>query len=256
MMTSTAILTTSWDDGHPLDHRLADLLDRYGISGTFYIPRKSQLATLSEAEIANLSQRHEIGGHTLDHLALTTLPNKEAKQQIRDCKKWVADVTGRACRMFCPPLGKFNTTHTHFINEAGYLGLRSVEFLQTTPPQALPMLAPDGSNNQLWAMPTTIQSHPHARLSYLRNALKRRRYSTAFSALINPHLTDWTLAAERMVSQVIRQGGVFHLWGHSWEIDEHDQWEPLERVLSKLGQWVQSGNLRSMTNAEVCEQTW
>ena len=33
-----AILTTSLDDGHPLDLKLADLLAKYCVPGTFYIP--------------------------------------------------------------------------------------------------------------------------------------------------------------------------------------------------------------------------
>jgi len=30
-------ITTSWDDGHVLDMRLASLLTHYGFKGTFYI---------------------------------------------------------------------------------------------------------------------------------------------------------------------------------------------------------------------------
>jgi hypothetical protein len=30
-------VTTSWDDGHKLDMKLAVLLKKYGIKGTFYI---------------------------------------------------------------------------------------------------------------------------------------------------------------------------------------------------------------------------
>ena len=33
-----AILTTSWDDGHPLDLKLADLLARYPIPAALYVP--------------------------------------------------------------------------------------------------------------------------------------------------------------------------------------------------------------------------
>ena len=33
-----AIVTTSWDDGHPLDLKLAELLGRYHIPTTFCIP--------------------------------------------------------------------------------------------------------------------------------------------------------------------------------------------------------------------------
>ena len=32
------IITTSWDDGHSLDLKLAGLLQKYDIPATFYIP--------------------------------------------------------------------------------------------------------------------------------------------------------------------------------------------------------------------------
>jgi hypothetical protein len=33
-----AYITTSWDDGHPSDLRLADLLHKHSLRGTFYVP--------------------------------------------------------------------------------------------------------------------------------------------------------------------------------------------------------------------------
>ena len=34
-MGRVAYITTSWDDGHPLDFRVAELLAKYGLPGTF-----------------------------------------------------------------------------------------------------------------------------------------------------------------------------------------------------------------------------
>jgi len=33
-----AIVTTSWDDGHPSDLKLVELLRKYDVPATFYIP--------------------------------------------------------------------------------------------------------------------------------------------------------------------------------------------------------------------------
>lgn len=40
MENKQLIITTSWDDGHPLDLKIAELLDKYGINGTFYSIKK------------------------------------------------------------------------------------------------------------------------------------------------------------------------------------------------------------------------
>jgi peptidoglycan/xylan/chitin deacetylase (PgdA/CDA1 family) len=33
-----AVVTTSWDDGHPLDLKLAELLKKYDVPATLYMP--------------------------------------------------------------------------------------------------------------------------------------------------------------------------------------------------------------------------
>ena len=33
------LITTSWDDGNKLDIKVAELLDKYGMKGTFYIAK-------------------------------------------------------------------------------------------------------------------------------------------------------------------------------------------------------------------------
>ena len=42
---SRLIVTTSWDDGSIQDLKLGELLMKYGIKGTFYIPRSSKRIT-------------------------------------------------------------------------------------------------------------------------------------------------------------------------------------------------------------------
>src|SRR5207237_6708341 len=68
-------VTTSWDDGHKLDVRLAALLKKYGIKGTFYIcPQDQEFKDedlLSPQDILSISQDFEIGGHTITHPHLT-----------------------------------------------------------------------------------------------------------------------------------------------------------------------------------------
>ncbi len=34
---NNVIVTTSWDDGHPVDLKVADILLRFGVKATFYV---------------------------------------------------------------------------------------------------------------------------------------------------------------------------------------------------------------------------
>ena len=64
-------IETSWDDGHELDLRLADLLRKYKLPATFYIntvsEEKREGKDLSEDDIVSLAKDFEIGGHTVSH---------------------------------------------------------------------------------------------------------------------------------------------------------------------------------------------
>ena len=101
---SRTLVTTSWDDGHPSDLRLAEMLAERGLKATFYIPRSSQRPTLTPEQIRRIAARFEIGAHTLDHVVLTDLPPDECAPADRQSKKWVRNVTGQPCDV-CAPSG-------------------------------------------------------------------------------------------------------------------------------------------------------
>src|SRR5690242_4394500 len=62
-MQPAMCVTLSWDDGHPLDSRIADMMSRYHLRGTFYIPRTAERGTMRAAQIRELSQTFEVGAH-------------------------------------------------------------------------------------------------------------------------------------------------------------------------------------------------
>ena len=48
--------------------------------------------------------------------------------------------------------------------------------------------------------------------------------------------------------EMLKSGGVFHLWGHSWEIDQHKDWQRLEHVLQHI---ANREGVRYVTNEAV-----
>ena len=90
------IVTTSWDDGHKLDLKLAKLLKQYGIKGTFYVSPKSREIVksnrLSDMDIKSLHQDFEIGAHTMTHINLGESDNKKAIREIRASKKYLEKI--------------------------------------------------------------------------------------------------------------------------------------------------------------------
>jgi peptidoglycan-N-acetylglucosamine deacetylase len=239
-MTPGGAVTTSWDDGHPLDLRIAGLLFRYGIPGTFYIPRCSQRPVMDAASVRSLAQAFEVGAHTITHRTLTTLPLDTAAAEIRDSRRWVEDVTGRACTMFAPPGGKFRRAHLNIAEDAGLRGFRTVELLHCGWPRR---------HRGLAVVPTTLQVFEHPAAAYIRNALRRARISNLLRFVRHARgagLID-TLAA--LLEAVIQSGGVLHLWGHSWEIEECGNWDALESMLAAIAD--RKDRCRMISNFEL-----
>jgi peptidoglycan/xylan/chitin deacetylase (PgdA/CDA1 family) len=235
-------LTTSWDDGHPLDLRIAELLAKYGLRGTFYVPLENSRPTLSAEQIRDLSSGFEIGAHTVHHSILTDLSNDAARAEIAGSKEYIEEITGKPCATFCFPSGRFGTAHIHMLAEAGFTAARTVELLSLERPY---------TKWGISMIPTTAQAHRQPTRSYLRNAVKRFRLKTLWSFLVHDnHGTDWAAMAISLLRRAKESGGVFHLWGHSWEIEENQQWPALERVLAAMAEASQFAPCA--TNAELC----
>ena len=234
-------MTTSWDDGHPLDHRLAELLATNGLTGTFYVPPKSQNVTMDAAAVRALADAgFEVGAHTLNHVFLDGADDATAESEIGGSRRWVQDTTGQPCPMFCPPGGKFAGRELRLIKAAGFVGVRTVELMSIDLPRHVDGLA---------VLPTTVQSHPHGRGAYVRNAVKRRSIGNLMAFVRVGGPTDWVTLLERRLADVIAGGGVLHLWGHSWEIEQHCQWPAVERALTMLGR--QTKTVPCLTNGAI-----
>jgi peptidoglycan-N-acetylglucosamine deacetylase len=125
-MKPATFITTSWDDGHPLDLRVAEMLAKYGLSGTFYVPMTAERATMTVAQVRDLSSAFEVGAHTLHHVDLRGAADQIASREIAESKAWLEESTGLPCPMFCPPKGRFFGRHLDMIRKAGYFGVRTV----------------------------------------------------------------------------------------------------------------------------------
>jgi hypothetical protein len=245
IMTPQAYITTSWDDGHPLDLRVAELLTKYALCGTFYVPMTSPKGTMSAAQVRDLSTGFEIGAHTLHHSVLTRATAQQAWQEIAGSKSWVEHNTGTECTMFCAPEGRFSTGHAEMVQRAGYLGLRSVEMLSLDFPRW---------KSGIQLVPTTIQAYPHDPVALARNAVKRMAFPNLWRLLTHGSSLDWRKLARSLVHETVSLGGVFHLWGHSWELEEMGQWQRLDETLRFMSE--AAAKAPPLTNGQLIAGLW
>jgi len=243
MLRKAAYITTSWDDGHPLDMRLAELLSRYGLPGTFYTPLYNKGSILTPFELRELSRSFEIGAHTVHHCDLITVSNHVSKLEIEGCKSALEQITGRSCTSFCFPKGHFHRHHLSQVRNAGYRLARTVELMSFAAPRV---------QNGLALMPTSLQAVPAGPLTFARNSLKRLQPMSLFRYTCN-RKSDWAGTAEALLERVILGGGVFHLWGHSWEIEETNQWQNIERIFALLSK--HKGQAMYVDNSQLEKET-
>jgi hypothetical protein len=197
---------------------------------------------MTAGQVRELGRTFDIGAHTVRHTVLTGATDEQASREILDSKAWVEDTTGKPCPMFCPPKGKYSPRHLGMIRQAGYVGVRSVELLSVDFPRA---------EGGIWLLPTTLQAHPHGLPAYVRNVLKRAAFRNLWLYVAHGRSTNWVMLVRSLLCRVVEHGGVFHLWGHSWELHQTGQWQALEEVLRFMSQFT--GQAPARNNSEVCQ---
>lgn len=248
------IVTTSWDDGDPRDLRIAGLLHSRGLAGTFYIPMSGYLnnATLIASDLRALSSGgFEIGAHSMSHNSLTTMSSKQLEQEVKTCKRTLEQIVGKEVPMFCYPNGRYNSRVIQEVRCAGYKGARTTWMLSTN------------TDFRPFEMPTTLQAFPHPKTGYLRDLGRARnipglwKFTTRLSGL-----ESWIDVGKRLFSQVLENGGIWHLYGHSWEIDDLAIWSELRAMLDYVSHregvtYVTNGQLLSILNrrTSTCQRT-
>jgi len=236
-----SIVTTSWDDGHPFDLRLADLLSSQGLTGTFYVPVRNSEGrfTMDSDEIRKLDRSHEIGGHTFNHVDLTSMSQEEVRNEIVQGKQHLEQVVGHPVMGFAFPRGRMNAAIVRMAERAGHSFGRTIHGFRLSAPKG-------------FLLHTTLQAYPHTPITYLKNAVRRVNIEGLNNYIFRLHLqSDWKKLARTAFDTVVREGGVWHLWGHSWEIDEQKLWEDLEELFKYIS--GHSG-VHYLTNGELMEK--
>ena len=225
---NSRFVTTSWDDGDKADLRIAELLSSSGIPGTFYVPVlpfREKKNALDAAALRSLSAlRFEIGAHSVSHRNLSKLSGQELENEVRPCKAALEDMVGHEVGMFCYPGGRYNREVLQALKSARYRGGRTVRMLATD----LPV--------EPFEMAVSLQAYPHPVINFAKNLGRSRRLDCLKNGwAYRSALSSWSKLAKQMFDGVMRHGGVWHLYGHSWEIDQLDLWGELEDVLNYVG---------------------
>jgi hypothetical protein len=62
---------------------------------------------------------------------------------------------------------------------------------------------------------------------------------------------DWSVMSRKILMELLEDGGIFHLWGHSWEIEKKGEWGKLDSFLSEVSTCIKSGDIVQVTNGDL-----
>ena len=205
------VFTLSYDDGVVQDIRLVQLLDKYGVKGTFnlnsgkYFPEDAQreryYGRMKRSEAVELfkQSRHEVALHGYAHRDMPQLSPQDILQEIREDRLIAERDYGRLIRGMAYAFGAYNE------DVLTALKLCGICYSRTTV-STCKFRFPE---NWLTWHPTCHHNNP-----------KTLELAQRFVAMKNGEAEGAKL---------------FYVWGHSYEFDNDDNWDRIETLLETVG---------------------
>lgn len=122
----------TFDDG-TTDHRevVFPLLEKHHCQGVFFVPtaRLDQPGHLTNAQVREMAVAgHAIGSHSHEHRRMDTMSDDEARRQIAESQKIIAELTGTKPVLFVPPGGFVNSRTGSIAAELGVRVMRTMRW--------------------------------------------------------------------------------------------------------------------------------
>ena len=203
------VLTLSYDDGAIQDPKLLEIMDAYGLKGTFnlnggvFVPGNEKCfyerMTLEEAKALYIGSGHEVAGHTLMHTSLTDLKSDEVICEVLEDRKILEREFQTSIRGMAYPYGTYNDEVVDILKKCGICYARTTKCTE------------DFTFPEDW-----LAFHPTCRHRH-------------------PKLMEF---AKRFVTETCRREGdnwMFSVMGHSFEFDHANNWELIEEFAKYVG---------------------
>ena len=207
-------LTLSYDDGVQQDIRFIEILDKYGLKCTFninsyyleeeersYAPgqvhRRMARREATEVYSKAIANGHEVATHGYSHPFLDKLPSEMISYEIVEDRKRLEEMFGKIIKGHAYPYGATNANVVEVLRNCGIL------YARTTAATKRFDIPTD------WLRLPSTCHHNEPSLMQLAD-----QFLNEPSRYPNPRL--------------------FYLWGHTYEFDNNNNWE----VIEKFGEYI------------------
>lgn len=189
-------LTLSYDDGTIHDRKLVEIMNKYGIRGTFHINAGvfDQGRHIAESEVKDLYKGHEISAHGFTHASLAVIPEEAVICEIIEDRKKLEELAGYLVCGMSYACGSYNQNVVNILKK---LGIRYARTVVATDNFKLPedplMWHPTCHHNRMLEKIAPFLEIPDKRLSLL------------------------------------------YVWGHSYEFNNNNNWNEIEEFCKAMG---------------------
>lgn len=179
---------------------------------------------MTPLQLRDLSSRFEIGGHTFRHTYLTSVRLDVVEKEVVHGKRGLEDLLGCPVTSFAYPGGKYNRPIRDIVARSGFHRARTTRFLHL------------GRPTDIFQIHTTwICGLMSDFVSFRHMILRKNLSSLPMYARVRRLGQSWAELACRLFDVIHQSGdGIFHLWGHSWEIEQNNDWDNLEEVFEHV----------------------
>ena len=200
-------VTLSYDDGRSFDKRLIEIMSKHGIKGTFNLNSNNytpDVCTIKAEELKELylDTGNEIAVHGVDHLSLALTDPGEATHSIVTDRENFEHITGRIIKGMAYANGSVSDEVVVMLKNCG------IKYARTTVSTEKFDMPTD------WLRLPATCHHKNPRLMELaKDFIERPPY-------------------HYFPNRSLR---LFYLWGHSYEFNNDNNWEVIERFCEYIG---------------------
>ncbi len=207
-------VTLSYDDGTIHDRRLVQILNTYGLKGSFHLNSGNlgRPGYLCPEEVRDLFQGHEISAHTVTHPGLSYMPPESVAWEILEDRRRLEALAGYPVRGMSYPYGSFDPALAARLPHYGIEYARTVQ-----------------SHGKFHIPENFLQWHPTCH--HRENLLERA--------------TQYVNLPRR------RRLSIFYVWGHSIEFERNQNWDLIERFAETVAKAADS--IWFATNIEIVD---
>lgn len=202
-------VTLSYDDGVVFDKKLIAIMDKYGLKGTFNINSGAFAKNEGERRLTReaafelyANSPHEVAVHGVKHVSLALADSAVATADVINDRINLEAMFGKIIKGMAYACGSYNDQVVEILRNCGIKYARTVE---STEKFEIP--------KDWLRMPATCH-HNNPRLMELAESFVNIKEGRNFW---------WTPPK------------LFYLWGHSYEFNDSDNWEIIERFGEYMG---------------------